>query len=99
KAVTWCCALQRLAAIGPPMFPRPMKAIFAMAFSLVEPEIVCDGLEIRADHRPRVLGDGRRIPLRLLILVDQQRPHTLEEVVVSPHAGLAHAVFDRHRIL
>src|SRR6516162_2839948 len=99
KASTWCCALHRLAAIGPPMLPRPMKAIFAMAFSLVELQVVSDRLEMRVDHLARDLGDGRRIPLRLLVLVDQQCPHALEEIVVGPHAGLAHAVLDGHRIL
>src|SRR5258707_8370572 len=84
KAVTWCCALQRLAAIGPPMLPRPMKAIFAMLSSLfrpsVEDQVVPHRLEMRLDHCPPDTLDSRRLPLGLLVPVDQQRPHALEEV-------------------
>src|SRR5689334_15538354 len=100
KATTWCWALQRLAAIGPPMLPRPMKAIFAMESSLsVEQQVVRHRLEMNVDHVPGHAVDGRRVPLGFLVLVDQQRAHALEEVVAGPHAGLAHAVFDGHRIL
>jgi len=34
NAVTWWPALTRLAAIGPPILPRPMNAMFAMSSSL-----------------------------------------------------------------
>src|SRR5436190_21634253 len=75
KAVTWCCALQRLAAIGPPMLPRPMKAIFAMFLVLpsIEQQVVRHRLEMSLDHGPRHAADRRRIPLGLPVLVDQQR--------------------------
>src|SRR5262245_31699840 len=78
KAVTWCWPLTRLAAIGPPMLPRPMKAIFAMPSSLersVEKQVVRDRLEMRLDHVVRHALDGRGLPAGLLVLVDQQRAH------------------------
>src|SRR3981189_2494826 len=95
KATTWCWPFTRLAAIGPPMLPRPMKAIFAMSSSLsIEEQVVRQRLEVRLDHLARPALDGRRIPIRLLVLVDQERAHALEEIVVGPHAVLRHAVLD-----
>src|SRR5690349_12113836 len=83
KADTWCWPFTRLAAIGPPMLPRPMKAIFAMVSSLscrsVEEQVVRHRLEMLLHHRRGHALDGRRVPLRLLVLVDQQRTHTFEE--------------------
>src|SRR5258708_16259016 len=73
KAVTWCCALARLAAIGPPMLPRPMKAIFAMLSSLlcqsVEEQVVRHRPEMRLDHVARHALDAPRGPLALLDLL------------------------------
>src|SRR5258707_2036474 len=90
KATTWCWPLTRLAAIGPPILPRPMKAIFAMPSSLqkssVEEQVVRDRLEMCLHHPARHAVDGRRIPCGLLVLFDQQRPHALEEVAVRPPA-------------
>src|SRR5215213_3165641 len=100
KAVTWCWPLTRFAAIGPPMLPRPMKAIFAMSSSLsIEEQVVRDRLEVRLDHLARHALDGRRVPFRLLVLVDQERAHALEEIMIGPHAVLRHAVLDGHRVL
>src|SRR6266568_4099889 len=103
KAVTWCCALARLAAIGPPMLPRPMKAIFAMLSSLlcrsVEEQVVRHRPEMRLDHVARHALDVRRVPFRVLVLVDQECPHAFEEIMVGPHGLLRHAVLDGHRVL
>src|SRR6478735_7242627 len=67
--------------------------------TLVKKQVVRQRLEMILDHRPRHRPDRRRVPLGLLVLVDQQRPHALEEIMVRPHAGLRHAVLDGHRIL
>src|SRR5882672_11874086 len=103
KAITWCCALARLAAIGPPMLPRPMKAIFAMLSSLlcrsVEEQVVRDRLEMRLNQVARHALDGGRVPIGLLVLVDEECAHALEEIMIGPHGLLRHAVLDGHRIL
>src|SRR5260370_41649701 len=65
----------------------------------VEEQVVHDRLEMSLHPCPRHALDGRRLPLGLLVLIDQQRAHALEEVVVGPHAMLRHAVLDGHRIL
>src|SRR5436305_512216 len=41
KPVTWCWALTRLAAIGAPMLPNPIKPIVAMA-ALLFARAACD---------------------------------------------------------
>src|SRR5579872_6821638 len=74
KASTWCCALHRLAAIGPPILPRPMKAIFAILSSLrpsVEDEVVRHRFKMCLDHVPGHALDAGRLPPGLLVLVDQ----------------------------
>src|SRR5258708_12141946 len=65
----------------------------------VEEQVVHDRLEMSLHHCPRHALDGRRLPLGLLVLIDQQRAHALEEVVVGPHPMLRHAALDVHPIL
>src|SRR5580693_9919682 len=85
------------------MLPRPMKAIFAMLSSLkcrsVEEQVVRNRPEMRLDHVARHALDGGRIPLWLLVLVDEEGPHALEEIMIGPHGALRHAVLDGHRVL
>src|SRR3982075_1781845 len=79
KPVTLSPALTRLAAIGPPMLPRPMNAMFAIAlfpplqqflFCVIEHEFVgADVGEVRRHHRTRDVLDGRRRPARIAVLV------------------------------
>src|ERR1700704_5222365 len=103
KATTWYWPFTRLAAIGPPMLPRPMKAIFAMLSSLlgrsVEEQVVGDRPEMCLDHVARHALDARRVPFGVLVLVDQKLPHAFEEIMVGPHGLLRHAVLDGHGVL
>src|SRR4051812_40830641 len=89
NAVTLWPALTRLAAIGPPILPRPMNAILAISnppreflFRLVEHEFVGADLgEIRRDHLGRNVLNPWRRPFWIAVLVDHGRAHTLAEVV------------------
>src|SRR5262245_1979452 len=72
KPRTWCCALTRLRAIGPPMLPRPMKPIFAMVPSLIlEGELArAQAGEIAVHLHVVDRVQARWLPARLLVLVD-----------------------------
>ena len=82
KPVTRCPALTRFAAIGAPILPSPIKPIVAIAACspcrsrLVEEQFaIPDRREIGLDHLVAEIGEPRRLPAWLLILVDQHRPH------------------------
>src|SRR5512138_3488910 len=54
--------------------------------------------EVVLDHRRRHLGERRRRPLRLVVLVDQQGSDALIEVLAG-HEGLAQAVLLDHGLV
>src|SRR5439155_18299492 len=93
NAVTLWPALTRLAAIGPPILPRPVNAMFAMCFlrlslffDLREFQFVRDDLgKIRRDHLRRDVLDARRRPFWLAVLVDHGGAHALAKVVAGEH--------------
>src|SRR5215472_17484714 len=102
KPVTWCPALTRLAAIGAPILPRPMKpmvAISGSSCSIVwgEAELATGNRrEKNVDHAVADFGEGCRLPARLLVLVDQHRTHPFIEVVPSHHM-LRQPIFEGER--
>src|SRR5215472_46574 len=110
NATTLWPALTRLAAMGPPILPRPMNAIVviwyssaAFLFVLLEPEFVgADFGKVRGDEvRCHVLNSRRRPP-GIAILVDDCSAHTLAEIVAPKHFQrrtiLPHqALFQRRR--
>src|SRR5579883_2403218 len=100
KPVTSCPALTRLAAIGPPMFPRPMNPIAVIALSsLVEIEFArAERPEVEGDVVVPDLGQRRRLPARVLVLVDEEGAHALEEIVAL-HRVLRHPVLELQRLL
>src|SRR5580698_8756155 len=77
-------AFSRLAAIGPPILPRPINPIF---------DIVClvhlrklqlqraDGLEVALDDIRRDIFKPGRLPSRVAILVDDGGADTFDEIV------------------
>src|SRR5882672_10290000 len=72
KPVTSWPAFSRLAAIGPPILPRPMKPIAVMPSSLCECQLaLTDGPKIGGDILLVYRGKAGGLPLRRLILVDQ----------------------------
>src|SRR5215470_6327310 len=83
KATTLWPALTRLAAIGPPMLPRPMNAIVAISLvlpdtslSLGESQLVrADSGEVRRQHLGRHVLDPRRRPFWVAVLVDDGGAH------------------------
>src|SRR6266481_4437595 len=82
KPVTRCPALTRLAAIGAPMLPSPINPISAICWfpsgsaASGEAEFtIADRREVRVNHVVGHFGERCRLPARLLILVDQRRPH------------------------
>src|SRR5205807_10299874 len=86
NATTLWPALTRLAAIGPPMLPRPMNAIFAISNPPLETCLVwsaksefvgADLGEIRRDHCRRHVLDQRRRPFWTAVLVDHGSAHAL----------------------
>src|SRR5215468_4280636 len=88
KPVTRCPALTRLAAIGAPILPSPINPIVAICWlpseSAASDEAklsIADRREIRIDHVVGHFGEPRRLPVRLLILVDQRRPHPFVKIV------------------
>src|SRR3954449_2683962 len=105
--VTLWPALTRLAAIGPPMLPRPMNAMLVMMrfpsqkemlFCLTENQFAGAKFgEVRRDHLRRQILDARRRPARISILVDHGRAHAFPEIVAGEHlkrgAIFAHQAF------
>src|SRR5882757_1968861 len=94
NATTLWPALTRLAAIGPPILPRPMNAMLAMSislrraflFRLIEHEFVGADLgEIRRYHRRRHILDPRRRPFWVTVLVDDGRAHAFAKIVAGEH--------------
>src|SRR5947209_419115 len=92
KPVTRCPALTRLDAIGAPILPSPINPIVAIywfpsgsAASGEAQFTIADRREIRVDHVVGHFGERRRLPARLLILVDQRRPHPFVKVVPCHH--------------
>src|ERR1700730_11832293 len=88
KPVTRCPALRRLAAIGDPILPSPINPIVAIYWfpsgsaASGEAELsIADRREIRVDHVLGHLDERCRLPARLLILVDQRRPHPFIEIM------------------
>src|SRR4051812_45640363 len=67
--------------MGPPILPRPMKAIFMVSNSIGEAKLI---LAQRREQRFDILHfdvfEARRTPLRLTVLVDDQRPHPFTEI-------------------
>src|SRR5512139_3328127 len=106
NAMTLWPALTRLAAIGPPMLPRPMNAIVAIslssAFSVslsVEFQFVSADLgEIRRNHSWRDVLDPRRRPFRIAVLVDDRGADALAEIVAAEDFERG-AVFSHQAIL
>src|SRR5579883_2818678 len=90
-------ALSRLRAIGPPILPRPMKPIVAMASSsvvVVELGFARERREIGIDFRRRRLRKRGRAPFRCVVLVDEHGAHAFEEIGVGhepPHQPILHA--------
>src|ERR1041385_527729 len=89
KPETFCPALTRLAAIGPPMLPSPMNAMCAIVlppvqellFRFVEHELVlAKAGKIRRQHFRCDVLDCRRRPFRTAVLVDHRRAHAFEDV-------------------
>src|SRR5579862_5228735 len=78
-----CCAFSKLAAIGMPILPSPIKPIVAMPASSpsIERQLgIAERCEIACDDRVGDFGKGCRVPMRRLVLVDQRRPHALVEI-------------------
>src|SRR6202011_4741108 len=80
-------ALTRLAAIGPPMLPRPMNAMLVMIlpsrFGFEYKLIVTAWRKVSRNHLWRHVFDPRRRPFRIAVLVDHRRPDTFREVVID----------------
>src|SRR5258708_31778057 len=97
NAPTLWPALTRLAAIGPPILPRPMNAIVAILVPPLEPVSVslllltehqfvgADLGEVWRNHRRCHVLDFRWRPFRIAVLVDDSRPHALAKIVASEH--------------
>src|SRR6476469_7230237 len=106
--VTLSPALTRLAAIGPPMLPRPMNAIFAIVwspplqqflFGVVEYQFAGADLgKVRRNHFRRHIADGRRRPTRIAVLVDHGRAHALAEIVAGEYFERS-AIFPHQALL
>src|SRR5688572_20119041 len=92
KALTSWPAFFRFMAMGPPMLPRPMNAIFIFCL-----RCICgSGSDQRSqlgrhfaaraqvvfDERERDLFDGGRVPARVAVLVDQHRADALGKILV-----------------
>src|SRR5688572_8296536 len=93
NTVTWWPAFTRLRAMGPPMWPTPMKPMLGMMRLLrseplkrqIEVRLIRQFLKIPVNNCFRNLRSGRRVPLRLIIALDQERPHALEELRPCHH--------------
>src|SRR5687767_4467867 len=93
NTVTWWPAFSRLRAMGAPMWPTPMKPMLGMTRLLrseplklqVEVRLIRQFLKIPVNNRFRNLRSGRRVPPRLIIALDQERPHALEELRTGHH--------------
>src|SRR5215472_1771323 len=103
KPVTRCPAVTRLAAIGAPILPSPINPIVAIYWfpsgSAASGEVefsVADRRKIRVDHVVGHFGERCRPPARLLILVDQRRPHPFVEIMRRHHM-LGQPVFEGKR--
>src|SRR5690606_39216064 len=86
KPVTVWPAFTRLAAIGPPMWPRPRKAILVMMRSCSlrirrKPQLaVAERREVPLDLGSGDPGEGLRPPVRGAVLVDELRSDALHEL-------------------
>src|SRR4051794_7364532 len=93
NATTLWPALTRLAAIGPPILPRPMNAMLAMSISsgsaflyLWEFQLIRADLgEVWRDHLWRDVLYARRRPFGAAVLVDHGRAYALAKVIARKH--------------
>src|SRR5262249_47287813 len=91
KPLTWCPALTRLAAIGAPILPRPMKPMVAISGSSClivwgEAELaIGNRSEKDVDHAVADFGEGCRLPVRFLFFVDEHRAPPFVEVLGGHH--------------
>src|SRR5207244_1312745 len=102
NATTLWPAWTRLAAIGPPMLPRPMNAIVAMVRCLPSTCLLsrlrkcqlvgADLGKIALQHLRRHLIDIRRRPAGIAVLVDDRGAHAFAEIIAAEH-------FERRTIL
>src|SRR5580704_5020630 len=112
KATTLWPALTRLAAIGPPILPRPMNAMLVMlkfpplgAFlsRVAEYQFIgADFGKVWRCYLRRDIFNSRRRPFWFAVLVDHRRTHALAKIVAGKHlqrgAIFPHqALFQRRR--
>src|ERR1700733_267114 len=89
KPRTWPPVLMRLAAIGPPILPRPMNPIAAMFVSslVIELQFQCaDRFEVPIDNIRCDSFELVRSPVRIAVLVDDRRADAFDEIM-SGDAG------------